>query len=51
MPIKKCTCINEAQDTLHGDGMRVMNECKSVKESTKKKVRCTICLKENDMDK
>lgn len=51
MPIRKCECKNKVQDELHGEGMRVMNDCKSVKESSKKKVRCTVCLKEYDMEK
>ena len=48
MAIRKCDCKHEGQDAIHGSGMRVMNECKSAKDATKKKVRCTVCKKEID---
>jgi len=46
MAIKKCTCNNKFQDQIHGKGMRVANECKSTKDATRKKFRCTVCGKE-----
>jgi hypothetical protein len=35
--IKRCNCKHEAQDKLHGNGMRVMNA------TQKKDFRCTVC--------
>jgi len=46
MAIKKCNCKHVAQDQIHGENMRVANECKSAKEATRKKFRCTVCGKE-----
>jgi len=48
MAIKKCTCDHPDQDRIHGEKMRVMNECSTAKtkESGVKKFRCTVCLKE-----
>jgi hypothetical protein len=42
--ITKCTCKNEAQDKLHGEGNRVFNLYKP-KESTPH-YKCTVCGKE-----
>jgi prophage tail gpP-like protein len=47
--IKTCTCEHKAQDELHCKGRRVCNELKTTsKESTIKKYRCTVCLKEHN---
>ena len=42
--ILKCTCINETQDKLYGQGNRVFNPRKP-KESTSH-YRCSVCKKE-----
>ena len=40
-----CTCTHESQDKLHGEKIRVYNECLS-KGGVKKRYRCTVCGKE-----
>lgn len=44
MPIKKCSCKSEYQDTLYGFGNRIQNL------TVKGNVRCTVCGKENNAD-
>lgn len=34
--IKRCSCTHEAQDKIHGKGLRVFNP-------TTKGARCTVC--------
>lgn len=42
--ILPCDCKHEAQDRLHGKGMRVHNEMKP-SIGGKREARCTVCLK------
>lgn len=45
MAIRKCVCKHADQDAFHGIDMRVMNP------TMKKNWRCTICGKEQAMEK
>ena len=46
--IVACDCKHEAQDRLHGKGMRVKNPtAKSGLGPNQVEVRCTVCKKES----
>jgi len=40
-----CSCDHKGQDKLHGEKIRVYNECIS-KTPSKKRYRCTVCGRE-----
>jgi hypothetical protein len=40
--IKKCTCKHEYQDEKYGKGLRVHNECVSIRTNGKA-WSCTVC--------
>jgi hypothetical protein len=45
--ITACICAHEAQDALHGKGMRVHTKMKQ-REANNKMWRCTVCGKERE---
>ena len=46
MAILKCVCHHDAQDKLHGKGMRVFNRIRPKERDNR--FRCTVCLRERD---
>lgn len=41
--VKKCTCKNEGQDKIYGDGNRLFNQTSKTAGQDKAIYKCTVC--------